>query len=300
MSSEASDVPTSTLSVPVNGGQLLVTRFGSGPHTVLGIHGITANAMSLRPVARHLGPAFTLLAPDLRGRGGSVALPAPYGLSAHAADCAAVLHAAGSAPVVVLGESMGAYVAVALAAEHPMLVRRLVLADGGLPLPLPPGLIPGTDPNVVADMVLGPALTRLKQVFPSVPAYLAFWRQHPAFQRNWNPDIEAYFEYDLGPVEGGFQSRVSEAAVRIDAAEQLTRAQALGEALAAVACAIDLVRAPRNLMNQPLPLLSDAVVREWTARLPGLTVEMAEDENHYSLMMGGRGAGLLAARVAGR
>ena len=56
--------------------------------------------------------------------------------------------------MVVVGESMGAYVAVVLAATHPELVDRLVLADGGVPLPLPESI----DPNTLLDAVIGPAI----------------------------------------------------------------------------------------------------------------------------------------------
>ncbi len=293
-------VETATFTVPVAGGELLVTRFGSGARKLLGIHGITANAVSLRAVARQLGPDFTLVAPDLRGRGGSQHLPGPYGMRAHAADCAAVIHALGSQPMAVLGESMGAYVGVVLAAQHPRLVRRLVLADGGLPLPLPPGFAPGTDPAPVVEMVLGPAVARLSKVFVSRRAYLEFWRQHPAFMQDWNDDIEAYFDYDLEAAEGGFRSRASEAAVRADGAEHLTDPELFAQALHSITCPITLVTAPRNLMNQPVPLLGEALVAEWRTRLPNLSVEMVPDVNHYTLMMGSQGAAILAARLAAR
>ncbi|HWF15709.1 MAG TPA: alpha/beta hydrolase, partial [Acidimicrobiales bacterium] len=125
--------------VEVPAGRLHVTRFGPGSRAVLGIHGITASSMSMAVVARHLGADATLVAPDLRGRGASAGLPGPYGMRAHAEDCAAVITELCEPPVVVLGHSMGAFVAVVLAATHPELVERLVLADGGLPLPLPEG-----------------------------------------------------------------------------------------------------------------------------------------------------------------
>jgi pimeloyl-ACP methyl ester carboxylesterase len=294
------DLEMATFTVPVEGGDLLVTRFGTGPRTLLGIYGITASSISLRAVARRLGAEFTLVAPDLRGRGGSAHLPGPFGMRQHAADCAAIIHALDSRPVVVLGESMGAYVGVVLAAEHPDLVRRLILADGGLPLPLPPGLPPEADPAQMTERLLGPAIQRLTMVFPSRNAYLDFWRQHPAFTHDWNDDVEAYLDYDLEPCEGGFRSRVRAAAARTDGVQHLAEPQLFSDSLTRIACPIHLVRAPRNLLNQPAPLLSDAVVAEWQARLPNLTVEMVSDVNHYSLMMGERGAGVLAASAAGQ
>lgn len=279
--------------VPVAGGPLRVARWGDGPAPVLGIHGITASSVSLAPVARHLGVDHTLLAPDLRGRGASNALPGPFGMEAHAADCARVLEDHAVAPAVVVGESMGGFVAVVLAATRPELVERLVLVDGGIPLPVPDG----ADPDALAEAVLGPALARLDMVFPSRSAYLDFWRAHPALGEDWNPDVEAYLDYDLVTSDDGFRSRVSAAAVREDSRQTLIYPEAVSRALASLRCPISLVRATRNLMNTPPPLIPDDVVAEWRSRLPHLRDEVVADTNHYTLMFGERGAKVIAEHV---
>ncbi|HYA67514.1 MAG TPA: alpha/beta hydrolase [Acidimicrobiales bacterium] len=282
-----------SVAVPVDGGSLHVGVWGTGPKVVLGIHGVTASSMALAAVARHLGPQVTLAAPDLRGRGRSNHLPGPYGMRRHAEDCAAVIRAMSDGPLVVVGQSMGAYVAVVLAAAHPGLVERLVLADGGLPMALPEGL----DPEVVIEAALGPALSRLATVFPSRAAYREFWRAHPAVSEDWNDDVEAYLDYDLEPVDGGFRSRVCEEAARFDGVEPLADPGLVEASFAALECPIDLLRAPRNLMNQPVPLFPDSVVAQWCDRMPGLHDEMVADTNHYTLMLGRRGAGAIAAKV---
>jgi pimeloyl-ACP methyl ester carboxylesterase len=284
---------TRSLAVPVEGGALHVAVWGTGPEVVLGIHGVTASSMGLVAVARHLGSQRTLAAPDLRGRGLSNHLPGPYGLRRHAEDCAAVIRTISDRPLVVVGQSMGAYVAVVLAATYPELVDRLVLADGGLPLPVPDGL----DPAVVLDVVLGPALARLQTVFPTREAYLDFWRQHPAVSEDWNDDVEAYLDYDLEAVEGGFRSRVSEEAARTDGVEPIVAPDLIARSFAALDCSIDLLRAPRNLLNEPMPLFPDAVVAQWCERKPGLSDEMVADTNHYTLMLGRRGSQAIAAKV---
>ena len=53
----------------------------------------------------------------------------------------------------------------------------MLLLDGGLSAPLPDGV----DPQAVAAAVLGPALARLNERFPSRAAYHDWWRAHPAF-----------------------------------------------------------------------------------------------------------------------
>lgn len=283
---------TEDRAVEVAGGTLHVTRFGSGRRQVLGIHGITASSMSMAVVARQLGDDFALLAPDLRGRGASAGLPGPYGMRAHADDCATAIVALCDHPVAVLGHSMGAYVAVVLAAAHPELVERLVLADGGLPLPMAEELR-HVDPDEVIDLVLGPAIERLAMVFPTEASYFDFWRAHPAMEE-WSDDIEAYMRYDLHPVEGGYRSRVVEEAVRTDGTEQLVAPEVIVEALRSVRCPIRFLGAPRGLLNQPSPLIPDEVVGHWRDELPNLRADVVDDVNHYTLVIGERGA----ARVA--
>jgi pimeloyl-ACP methyl ester carboxylesterase len=285
---------TDPRAVEVTGGHLHVTRFGSGPRAVLGIHGITASSMSMAVVARHLGADVTLVAPDLRGRGASAGLPGPYGMRAHAEDCAAVINALCEPPVVVLGHSMGAYVAVVLAATHPELVERLVLADGGLPLPQ--GATEGIDPDEIINAVLGPAIERLAVVFSTEESYFDFWRAHPAMEE-WNSDVEAYLRYDLRPVEGGYRSRVVEAAVRTDGAEQLVAPDLIPRALGSVRCPIHFIGAPRGLLNQPSPFIPYEVVRHWRSELSDLRADVVTDVNHYTLVIGERGAAEVARAV---
>jgi pimeloyl-ACP methyl ester carboxylesterase len=251
--------------------------------------------MQLVPVARRLPAGWSVVAPDLRGRGGSNGLPGPYGMVAHAEDCAAVAAAVSDRPLVVLGESMGAYVAVVLAAHHPGTVARLVLADGGIPLPVPAGV----DPGALLEAVLGPALARLDQVFPSRAAYLEFWRAHPALSKAWGPDVEAYLEYDLEAVDGGFRSRARPEPVRADGLEHIVDPALVEESLRQVRCPVSLLRAERNLLDEPVPLIPDESLAPWRSVLPDLSDTVVAGTNHYSLMLGDDGAARIAAAVAG-
>jgi len=279
--------------VVVGDGALRVARFGDGPSTVLGLHGITGSCIQLAPVARRVGPGVTLIAPDLRGRGASNHLPGPYGMQVHAEDCAAVIESSAEAPVVVLGESMGAYVAVLLAARRPELVARLVLADGGIPVPVPPGI----DADALLSAVLGPAVARLDQVFANVEDYFDFWRAHPAVGEEWSSEVEAYLVYDLEPVPGGLRSRARAEAVRADGAQHVLEPTLIEDALRSVACPITLLRAPRNLLNEPTPMLPESAVAPWRQLLDDFADEVVDDTNHYTLMLGDRGARRIAQVV---
>jgi pimeloyl-ACP methyl ester carboxylesterase len=269
-----------------------IATFGGGPRLIIAVHGITASLMAWSAVARHLPDGWSLVAMDLRGRGHSAALPGPYGLGGHAEDVLRVADHVGAGPETVLtGHSMGAYVAALAAAER--VFGRVVLVDGGLPLPLPDG----ADPDATVEATLGPAVERLHRTFATPEAYVEFFRSHPAFAGNWNADAEAYVRYDLTGTEGALRSRVAGEAVRQDGRSMLTEPERIGAALAAIKAPITLLRAPRGLLNQDVGMLPDTLAVPWAARLPGLTDEVIPDCNHYTIMFDDRCASIVAARL---
>ncbi len=286
--------------IPVRGGALTVAgagpSLGSGAPVVLAIHGITGSHRGWAPIVRALGDDVTVLAPDLRGRGGSNALPEPYGIDTHIADLVAVLDHVGTEPIVVTGHSMGAYIAARLAAHTPDRVKSLVLIDGAPALPLPPGM----DPDAVLEAVLGPALARLSMTFESLEAYHEFWRSHPAFgpDGSWTEDTVAYFDYDLGPAaaDGARRSRVKEAAVRADGRDLLD-AEASRAALAALKCPATLLWAPRNLIDEPKPMLPAAAIEDALQLAPSLEAVEVPDTNHYLMVFRPRESALSADAI---
>ncbi len=280
--------------VAVPGGRLRIARFGGGPRLIIATHGITASLMSWRAVAEALPPGWSLVAVDLRGRGHSADLPGPYGLDRHAEDLERVAeHVGADGTSVLTGHSMGAYVA-ALHGAHRRYAR-VVLVDGGLPLPLPPG----ADPDEVLEATLGPAIVRLSQTYPNVDAYLDFFRAHPALADDWSPLIEEYVRYDATGPDGAVRSRAREDAVRQDGRWLLTEHEAIGTALKAVEPAPLLLRAPRGLLNQDVGMLPDDLTARWAVELPGLRDEVVPDCNHYTILFDPRCAAVVAARLTG-
>jgi pimeloyl-ACP methyl ester carboxylesterase len=97
---------------------------------VLLVHGNCSSAEFWRPLWRHLPDGHRIIAPDLRGYGGTQTAPvdATRGLRDFADDVLAVLDAVapGVRPVVV-GHSMGGGVAMQLTIERPEQVAALVL-----------------------------------------------------------------------------------------------------------------------------------------------------------------------------
>jgi pimeloyl-ACP methyl ester carboxylesterase len=281
--------------IPVTGGTLHAVRFGDGPHTVLAAHGITGQGTSFAGVARRLPADYSLVALDLRGRGASADLPGPYGLARHAEDVQrAAEHLGAGGKVTLTGHSMGAYVALTAAAGRPHLFDRVVLVDGGLPLPVPDDF----DPDAVLEATLGPALARLAMTFPDTDAYVGFFRAHPSFGPYWNPDMEAYVRADVAGPSGALRPRAREEAVRADGRDLLTATGALTRDLGRLDVPALLLYAPRNLTDQEPGLQPPEVVAHWESRVPALRAELVPDENHYTILLGA-GAPHVAARLTG-
>ena len=286
------------LDVPVAGGTLRVAVAGpaSNAPIVLAVHGITGSHRSWLAVARHLGQDVTLLAPDLRGRGGSYDLPGPFGLAQHIEDLVAVLDHVGATQVVLAGHSMGAYIVARLAAAHPARTAGVALVDGGMPISVPKDV----DPDEILASVLGPALARLRMTFADKDAYRSFWRKHPAFAGPgvWTDEIEDYVDYDLVPAPGGgFRSRVSEEAVHTDGAD-VVDTDAARQHLLGLAGPVVVIRAPRGLLDGPNPLVPAQAVAQLAESLPQLIDVEVPDTNHYLVLMGDREAAVVAERIA--
>jgi len=107
------------------------------PPEVAFLHGFTDSAACWAPLIAAL-PEYASLAIDARGHGESGLPEEPIGSTANRDDAALVLSERGrDGGLIVVGHSMGASTAAAVAATRPDLVRAVVLEDP------PPG-----DPNV--------------------------------------------------------------------------------------------------------------------------------------------------------
>ena len=268
--------------LPVAGGQYTVAEWtGSGP-CLLALHGITASHMAWPSVIKHLPEDLRVLAPDLRGRGANSELPAPYGFDTHADDFRATLDHFGVSRAVLVGHSLGAYLALAFAHRHPDRVRGIVLVDGGIARPRPPGL----SPEQTIKAVLGPALARLEMRFEDAEAYRRFWQAHPAFQDDgaWNPDVQDYIDYDLIGEPPTMRSRVRAEPVMADAYALME--PSMVTLIDEITAPMLLLTAPRGLLNQPEPLMPVTAVADKVARLPQLAHAEITDTNHYTIVTG--------------
>jgi pimeloyl-ACP methyl ester carboxylesterase len=289
--------------VPVEGGDLAALYWAAdapGAPLVVLVHGITGNAMIWGQVAAALAGGCEVVAPDLRGRAHSAGLPGPYGLSAHAADVTALLERfgadgeAGAEATVLVGHSMGGFVAtLAAAGSARHLVHGLVLVDGGLPFAVPPA----ADTDDMLAAFLGPSLDRLDRTFPDLPSVREFWTGHPAVGP-WidDPAVAAFLARDLTGSEPALRSAVVHEAVRVDGAD-LLRNEAVLEATTDLPVPATLLWATRGMQGE-VPGLYDEV------RLAGMGLDDAHvtarevpDTDHWSVLWTGQGIQAVTAAV---
>lgn len=282
------------LDVRVESGTLRVLTWGTGKRIAIALHGITGSAMSWQAVARRMPDGWTLAAPDLRGRGFSGELPPPFGIERHISDITAVLRRYGGRGrrPVLLGHSLGAYLALLTRDARPGLASKTVLVDGGLPLPLESG----SDPDEVLNSSIGPAMARLGRVFADQAEYVGFWRGHPALAEHWNPDIAAYAHYDaLGA--SGVRSRVREEAVRADGRDLLLGSKRFGDALERLPDPTPLLTAPMGMFGEPPGIQPPELVQTWHERAPRLRPLLVPDVNHYTILFSPQGAAAVAKAI---
>lgn len=111
--------------------RLSVSRWGSGPRRALLVHGISSNAdgwWRVAPAIAEMG--FEVVAPDLRGHGGSEPGDG-YSLAAYARDLVEL----GLGWDLVLGHSLGGAAVCLAAVSDPAFAKRIVLEDPALVIP---------------------------------------------------------------------------------------------------------------------------------------------------------------------
>lgn len=258
---------------------------------VIGLHGLTASHMNFVGIADRLAGRCPLLALDLRGRGDSDKPGGPYGLAQHARDAAAAMRAMGLGPSTVVGHSMGAFVATALAAQEPSLVSALILIDGGY--------VPDNTNSAAEGLnaALALRISQLRQTYPSRLAYREFWRTQPHFPSDeWNPWVEDFLDYEVGG-DSPVQPKASEGAVRADMAEVLQR-DAIVERLRSIRVPTSLLRAESGFIPSQPPLFSDTTVPEFRKYIPHLKDDKFAGTTHYTIVLGERSAARIADLVA--
>jgi lipase len=260
---------------------------------VVALHGLTASHVNYIGVAEKLAGRRPIFALDLRGRGDSDKPEGPYGMAQHARDVAAAMRAMGLGPSVVVGHSMGAFVAAALAVNHPEAVSGVVLIDGGSVLELPTGVTAQQGLNAA----LAQRVMQLNDKYPSRQAYKEFWRAKPHFPpTDWNPWVEEFLDYEISG-ESTVQPKASATGVCADLAEGFKRDEITAR-LQAIRVPVLFIRATSGFTPDQPPLYSDASFSQIQGWVPQVAGHKIPDTTHYTIVLGERGATKIADLIS--
>jgi pimeloyl-ACP methyl ester carboxylesterase len=105
---------------------------GSGDPVLL-LHGYAQTSHMWRPLIPELAKTHTVIAPDLRGFGGSAKPEGGYDKKTMAQDVHGLAESLGHTRVGIAGHDIGLMVAYAYAAQYPTEVARIALLDAFLP-----------------------------------------------------------------------------------------------------------------------------------------------------------------------
>ena len=98
---------------------------------ILFLHGLGGACRDWEPQRRRFESSYLVIAHDVCGHGQSTKPPGPYSLAQFGRHTAELIRRVVGKPVHVVGLSMGGMIAFQLAADHPELVRSLVIVNSG-------------------------------------------------------------------------------------------------------------------------------------------------------------------------
>jgi pimeloyl-ACP methyl ester carboxylesterase len=260
----------------VPGGRLHYLDWGPPGRPIHFLHGNGFCAGAYAPFLARLTPELHVTASDIRGHGGSAFGPMPRirHWKVFAEDLAVLLRGLQHGPVIGMGHSLGAHIAVRFAAHHPELVDRLILFDGGL--------------DVRAEVLdsLAPAVNRLGVEFPSLEAFLGLMQTLPMFAGRWNEHLARYFTYDVEPGPGGgVRSKVVRHAIEEEVANlQRVRLWVWHHKITAPTL---LFRAPDGLLTPHDCLMTQDEAEAMAHAIRGCRLVVVPGTNHYTVLLGG-------------
>lgn len=258
---------------------LAVRRWGDvrpGAATVLALHGLTGTSAVWADLAARSD--VPVVAPDLPGRGFSLHAGAAPGLAGLAQEVLRTVETLGLRRVVVVGHSMGAFLAPLVAAGLGERTAGVVLLDGGVAPDPSPLLNP-----VVVRTLFTVQLTRLLRTWPDVDSYTAVAEGDAAAHR---PDLHdamrSWSQAVLEPRAHGWRPNLSRRRVVADGVDSLTRPPHLAR-LERVRAPVHLVAAAQGADDTRAPFLSGNAIAAGSRVLPRLTWERVA-ANHATML----------------
>ncbi|USG65065.1 alpha/beta hydrolase [Brevibacillus ruminantium] len=246
-----------------------IAEWTGGSPTIVGIHGLAGNHKHFTALANELSPEYRVLAYDVRGRGNSSRAEQDSSILLHAEDTIELIESLGIKSPILIGHSMGAFIAAIVASKYKNLAG-VVLVDGA-------GLLTSKEIEIVK-----PALDRLGKSFPSKEAYIHHSQNiYHAMGLEWNEYFEEGILYGVEEVDGQVRFK-GEPEVIMKDLESIERDFDHKQICSSIACPVLLVIANGKIGGSPVYTEeSYSKTKEYTANLQSYL----SDANHYSILL---------------
>ena len=203
-----------------------------------------------------------------------------YGLSAHSDDVLRLVDHLGVDTAVLVGHSMGGYVALAAAMRYPSRFPAVLLLDSGWPR-----VLLGTDPHGQAPALLRgipDAQSRILRLFASEAEYANSWNAVVDVPIHTADQLDSY-RYEIERVPGGWRCKALIWAVMEDSRWLVVQAPSPRE-LRALRARVGLVRAGAGFVPGSTPVITESAHRAIGAAHP-LTVDVRlPGASHYTML----------------
>ncbi len=256
-----------------DGVEIQLAQWDGDGKTVFCVHGLTANCRCWDNLAAVIAPRHRVIAMDLRGRGLSDKPAHGYSEEQHVKDILCVFDDLGVEKAVLMGHSLGGYISLTMAAEHPGRVDSLVLVDAGADLSQ-------AHWDKITEAIK-PSVGRLGQVYPSIEDFIGMQKAAPHLQP-WSPVIEMYYRYDMEDVEGGISSRIKLEHI----IEEISNKRQTGAAhfYPEVKCPVLILRATDGILSSEDLLIPDAAREQMLKEIPRAESLDVTGTNHFGII----------------
>lgn len=191
--------------VKVNNHNIQVSDYPGGEKgTIIGIHGLTGNRLQLRYYAEKFSPEYRVITMDVRGRGNSDDGETNSSIFEHAKDVEGLIEALEIENPILMGYSMGAFVATIVASRNKN-IQKVILLDGAATM------------SEHQRPIVEPSLGRLSKHFESKEEYVQqVGDSYEGLGITKGPKLTEVLEYEIEDHGDYWENKASESTIRKD------------------------------------------------------------------------------------
>jgi esterase len=258
--------------VNINGNDIQLADYPGESGTIIAIHGLTGTHKNMHYYAEKFKGSYRFIAVDIRGRGNSAETDAESSIFKHAEDILGLIKELKIDNPILLGYSMGAFIA-AIVASKLKTTKAVILLDGA------------ANASEHQRNIVQPSLGRLSRAYRSKEHYVAeIQKIYTNLGVKWNDVLQNTVEYEVRPVDNHWENKSDESRIIADFESFFTFDPE--KICSQIDCPVLLVYAAGNIGSMPpLFYLTDY---EQTRQSTKLIETVISDCNHYTMVFENR------------